>query len=1344
MLRERFHAEPRVRATELLLQERTPRDVAAAHVRAQEAATEAVVYDLDPAEIASYPGSPYDVTPRVQLLSNGRYSVMLTGAGSGFSRWQDLAITRWQEDVTRDDFGSYVLLRDVVSGRSWSAGFQPTGVVPDAYEASFHEDRAVFVRRDGSITTTCEIVVSAESDAEVRRVSIANRGSRERIIELTSYAELVLAPAAMDTAHPAFAKLFVQTEYVAAVDAVLATRRRRSAAEPEVWAAQLAIVEGETVGESQFETDRARFLGRTHTLRSATALSADQALSGTVGTVLDPIFSLRRRLRIAPNTTARVAFWTLVAPTRTEVLDLADKHHDAAAFERAATLAWTQGQVQLHHLAITPGEASHFRRLAGHLLYSDPTLRPSSKALLGATGGQRLLWTHGISGDLPIIVVRIDELNDLGVVRQLLRAFEYWRLKQLAIDLVILNERAPSYSQDLQVALEQLVRVPQARSQQAGEFRRGGIFILRADIISADFRRMLLTAARVVLLSRRGNLAEQLERLDASSAPSPLPPAVAAARRPTVAAPRPAPLLLEFFNGTGGFAVDGTEYVATLKDGKCTPAPWVNVIANPGFGFQVSAEGSGYTWAGNCRDNQLTPWSNDPVTDRPGEVIFVRDDDTGALWGPTAQPIRHVDGVYVARHGRGYSRFEYQQFGLALELTQFVPLDAPVKISRLTIRNLSGRTRHLSVTSYVEWVLGTSRSITAPYIATAIDEVSGALLARNLWSDLAAKVAFLDLGGSQSSWTGDRREFIGRNGELARPQALDGSAPLSGRVGAGLDPCGALQTRIQLASNTTVEIVCLLGEAAGTAEAQALVARWRASDLDAALLAVRESWRATLGAVVVKTPDRAFDIMNNGWLLYQTLACRVWARGAFYQASGAYGFRDQLQDTMALLIARPDLTRAHLLRAAGRQFVAGDVQHWWLPASGRGVRTRVADDRSWLAYCVAHYVEGSGDHAVLDEPIAFLEGPTLRVGETDNFFQPVPAEESATLYEHCARALDQSLGVGTHGLPLFGGGDWNDGMNTVGAGGRGESVWLAWFLHATLSRFAVLAAARGDRTHAQHWHLHAARLRSALERGGWDGEWYRRGYFDDGTPLGSAASSECRIDSIAQSWSVISGAADPGRARRAMAALDRHLVRRDAGLCLLFTPPFDRATPDPGYIRAYPPGLRENGGQYTHAAIWAAIAYAMQGDGDKAHELLAMLNPINHALTSEAAQRYMVEPYVIAADVYSAPAHEGRGGWTWYTGSSAWMYRAGLEYVLGCRLRGATLLLDPCVPRAWPQFQVSLRYRSARYEITVENPRGVNRGITALELDGVSLTPQQGLVPLADDGATHQVRATLG
>ncbi len=1340
VMRARFHSEPRVQATELLLQERTPRYVAVAHVRAAESTT-AKAHSLLPG-IPHQNLSPYDTTPRTRLLSNGRYAVMLTAAGSGYSRFRDLAVTRWREDATCDDWGSYVFLRDVDSGALWSASYQPTCVEPDDYEVKFNEESAEFVRRDGTLTTTMTVIVSAESDAEVRRVSISNTGTRARTIELTSYAEIVLAPPAADSAHPAFSKLFVQTEYVASIGAILATRRRRSPTEPEIWAAHLAVAEGDSVDELEFETDRARFIGRDRELRSAIAVTEPRRLSATAGTVLDPIFSLRRRIRVAPGATVRVAFWTLVAASRTEVLDLADKHQDAAAFDRAQTLAWTQAQVQLQHLAVTIEEASLFQRLAGHVVYSNPALRPSSDALPYGNGGPSVLWAHGISGDLPIVVVRIDDIDELDVLRQMLRAFEYWRLKRLAVDLVILNERATSYLQDMQTALETLIRTGPVQAGTPQNKTQGGAFILRADLLSSDARATLLTAARVVILSRRGSLADQFERLDTGTPPA-APPAAARSIPSGPDAPPRVPAL-EFANEIGGFADDGREYVTLLREGQSTPAPWINVVANSGFGFQVSATGGCFTWAGNSRDNQLTPWSNDPVGDRPGEVIYLRDVDTGALWSPTAAPIRSATATYLARHGRGYCGFEHEQHGIALELLQFVPLDAAIKISRLTIRNVSGRTRHLSVTAYVEWVLGTSRGVSAPYISTEMDGVTGAMLARNVWSGRESRVAFVDLGGRQTSWTGDRREFIGRNGTLERPLALTGEAALSNRVGAGLDPCGALQTSLELKANSSIDVLWILGEAATVPEAQATIMRWRAADLPATLETVRRFWSDVLGAVVVKTPDRSFDIMLNGWLLYQTLACRLWARSGFYQASGAYGFRDQLQDTMALIVARPELAREHLLRAAGRQFTEGDVQHWWLPQTGRGVRTRVSDDRAWLCYCVAHYLESTGDRAILDENVSYLEGPALRADETDNFFQPSTAEETSSLFEHCARALDASLGVGAHALPLIGTGDWNDGMNRVGAAGRGESVWLGWFLDLALSKFVPLAEARGETSRAARWQGHAAALRAALERSGWDGDWYLRGYFDDGTPFGSAAGNECRIDSIAQSWGVLSGAADPERARRAMAAVNQQLVLRDARIVMLYTPPFDRSPADPGYLMAYPPGIRENGGQYTHAAVWTVIAFAMLGDGDLAAELFSFLNPINHARTLADALRYKVEPYIVAADVYSEPPHVGRGGWTWYTGSAAWMYRAGLESILGCRLCGAELLLDPCVPREWPGFEVTLQYHGTPYHVTVENPRGVNRGITDLKLDGQALPVQPARLGLVDDGAIHEVRVIIG
>jgi len=1341
-MRARFHAEPIIQATELLLQERVPREVPTARPGATEvhSATRTEEEDLTGGrKIVSVHLSP----PATLLLSNGRYAVMLTAAGSGYSRWGDMAITRWREDATCDDSGAYIFLRDVHSGAVWSAGYQPTGAEPDEYSILFNEERAEIVRRDGALTTVLEVLVSEEDDAEVRRVSITNAGRRSREIEITSYAELALGAQGADVAHPAFAKLFVETEYLVDPGAILATRRKRTPSEPEIWAAHLSVADGEAVGKPEFETDRARFLGRGRNVDAPLAMLDARPLTNSIGAVLDPIFALRRRVVVAPGATVRVAFWTMAAKSRAALLDCIDKHRDAAAYERATTLAWTQGQVQLHHLGVRPGEAALFQRLAGHVVFSGRALRPASDTIRQGAGPQSGLWSHGISGDLPIVLVRIADIENLNFVHQILQAHKYWRMKQLAVDLVILNERRSSYVQDLQVAIETLVRASQSRPAPGVERESGHVVVLRSDLIPAQTHALLISAARVVLVAQHDSLLDQLGR--AADPNAPVRPLVKPlTHRPQLLATLRPPAL-EFFNGLGGFAADGKEYVTVLGPGQSTPAPWINVIANATFGFQTATEGGGYTWSANSRENQLTPWSNDPVSDPPGEAFYIRDDETGDLWSPTALPIRDPQATYVARHGRGYSRFEHSACGVAASLLQYVPVEGSVKISRLRLTNETNRARVLSVTAYVEWVLGASRSASLDHVETEFDGATGAMFARNPWNaDFGSRYAFADMRGAQTDSTGDRREFIGRNGALANPAGLATAAPLSNKVGAGLDACTAMRTTLEVPAGGVAEVVFILGQAATRKAARAAVQTYRAADLDALEAGVAALWEDVLGAIQVKTPDRTMDLMLNGWLLYQTLACRVWARSAFYQASGAYGFRDQLQDGMALVAARPDLTREHLLRAAARQFVEGDVQHWWLPHSGKGVRTRISDDRPWLAYAVAQYVEATQDKLALDESIPFLEGPPLEANEADNFFLPTISQKQASLFEHCALALDQSLTDGRHRLPLIGTGDWNDGMNRVGEKGEGESVWLGWFLYATLTAFAPLAAARGETTRAERWTMHADALKVALEREAWDGDWYVRGYFDDGTPLGSSRSDECRIDSIAQSWAVLSGAATQGRALRAMASLDRELIRGDDGLALLFAPPFDKTPTDPGYIKGYPPGVRENGGQYTHAATWSVIAFAALGDGDKAAELFAMLNPINHSRTRAGAYRYKVEPYVVCADIYSTKPHVGRGGWTWYTGSAGWLQRAGVESLLGLRLHGASLRIDPCIPKSWRQFEADVKYRSARYKVLVENPGGANRGVVSGEVDGVELTERPLRVPLVDDGSIHHVRVRLG
>jgi cyclic beta-1,2-glucan synthetase len=1353
-MRARFHREPMIQASELLLQERMPRDVAVAHPRAEEVKTVVATAGTDATE-RRVNAAALDA-PVTLLLSNGRYAVMLTATGAGYSHWRDLAITRWRPDATRDDWGSFIFLRDTGSGNVWSAGAQP--VVDEATnkmdldEVVFGEDQAEFIRAKGTLSTTVDVLVSGEDDGEVRRVSLSNTGQRPREIEVTTYAELVLTTHAADNTHPAFAKMFVVTEHLAEYGALIATRRPSSHEEPRVWAAHFAVVEGEIVAKAQYETDRARFIGRGRAVGAAAAIMDGQPLSNTVGTVLDPVFSLRYRVRIEPGQVVRLAFWTMVASTRAGLLDLIDQHHDSSAFDRAKTLAWTQAQVQLRHFGITPAEAADFQRLAAPILYPDLRFRARADAIARCAGSQAGLWQHSISGELPIVLMHIDDVQDIAQVRQLLRAHEYWRMKRLAVDLVIVNERAPSYRQELQIAIETAVRSSQSRPRLGEELAQGEVFTLRADLMSNDARGLLQSVARVLLVARRGPIAEQLARLPAAPAWAP-----SLRRSPPLPSKRAAqaPPNLEFFNGLGGFDKDGREYVIVLKFGRSTPAPWINVIANPSFGFQVSAEGSGYTWAENSKENQLTPWSNDAVSDPIGEAIYVRDEETLELWSATKQPFGddgRDGGSYIARHGRGYSRFEHEAGGIALELLQFVPLVDPIKISRLTLRNLSARPRCLSVTAYAELVLGTTRAASAPFVTTEIDATTGAMLARNpcclVFSD---RVAFADLGGRQTAWTADRTEFLGRRGGPATPAALAGRTPLSCTTGAGLDPCAALQQFVELAAGETVEVVSFLGQCASAEEAKTLIVRYRSLDLVVVMAEVTQHWETLLGAVHVKTPDRAMDIMLNGWLLYQTIACRIQARSAFYQASGAYGFRDQLQDGMALSFADPAATRRHILRAAARQFVEGDVQHWWLPHSGRGVRTHISDDRVWLAFAAATYVTSSGDTAILDESLPFLEGPALKPGEHDAFFQPTVANESASLFEHCARGLDQCLAhSGEHGLPLMGTGDWNDGMSRVGIDGKGESVWLGWFLSRTLTLFAPLAEAR-DAKRAERWRTQAVSVREAIEREAWDGDWYRRATFDDGTWLGSKHNEECRIDSIVQSWAVLSGAADPAHAAVAMASLDKHLIRRDEGLALLFWPPFDstedgapdKTASDPGYIRGYPPGLRENGGQYSHAAMWAVMAFAKLGEGDKAAALFAMLNPIHHACTPAEVERYKVEPYVVAADIYSVEPHIGRGGWTWYTGSAGWMYRAGIESILGIFREGGFLVVDPCIPAAWPGFSATVKLDSTRYDIRVEMPSHRCRGVSFATLDGVSILCAKGRIRVALDGATHQLQISI-
>lgn len=1292
-MQQRFEADVQVKSALLLLQERIPR------------ITTFYSPTVHSGDISVTPGgdssmrvltTPDTAIPEVQLLSNGKYNVMVTNAGGGYSKWKNIALTRWREDAVCDNWGTFCFIRDLDNNSFWSSSYQPSLQQGDSYEAVFSQGRAEFRRRDLSLETHTEIVVSPEDDIELRRIHITNRSRKKRVIEITSYTEVVLAAAIADEVHPAFSNLFVQTTINKDKNALLCTRRPRSQNDTTPWMFHLMKAHDVEITSISYETDRAAFIGRGYSINKPKAIQQETVLSNSQGSVLDPIMAIQYRIVIEPQKSAIIDMIFGAADTKETADFLIDKYQDRHLTNRVLELAWTHSQVILRQINAIESDAQLYARLASSIIFANASLRTDPSVIVKNNRGQSGLWGYSISGDIPIVLLQVEDSANIELVKQLIQAHTYWRMKGLAVDLVIWNEDHGGYRQVLQNQIQGLI-APIITGDVKD--KPGGIFIRSADQISNEDRILFQTVAHIVISDKLGTLEEQINRRNSLKSNVPyFSPTKFHTSIPAIAQPEKD---LQFFNGYGGFSKDGKEYIIITTADKATPAPWVNVLANPNFGSIISESGQSYTWIDNAHEFRLTPWNNDPIGDLKGEAFYLRDEESGRFWSPSPLPTKGK-GFYTTKHGFGYSIFEHTEDGIDSNMCAYTHIEDPVKFVVIKLRNSSNRPRRISATGYIEWVLGDLRSKSLMHIITELDIRSGAILAKNAYNtEFDGRVAFFDVDDPNKSITTDRNEFIGRNGTMANPEAMN-RAKLSGKKGAALDPCAAIQVVFDLAEEEEKEVIFRLGAGKNTEHALEIIRTFEgASAAKKALKEVKDFWSRIINTIQIDTPDQALNILTNGWLSYQTLASRIWARSGFYQSGGAFGYRDQLQDVMSLFYSQPAMARQQILLCASRQFKEGDVQHWWHPPVGRGVRTTCSDDYLWLAYVTSKYVIETGDSGILDEQITYLEGRLLNAGEESSYDLPLISEKTESLYQHCIKAIEHGLRFGSNGLPLMGSGDWNDGMDKVGEHGKGESVWLAFFLYDILMRFTKITALKNDVQFETTIKNAAAELRSNINKNAWDGKWYRRAYFDDGTPLGSATNEECKIDSIAQSWSVLSGGGEPERINEAMQAAYQFLVSKEKGIIQLFDPPFDKGKVNPGYIKGYVPGVRENGGQYTHAAIWLVMGFAAMGDKARTWELLQLINPLNHGNDAETIAQYRVEPYVVAADIYGESTNKGRGGWTWYTGSAGWMYQLILTSFIGLQKKGDLLSFKPCLPNGWSPVKITYRYLDTTYVISI-------------------------------------------
>ena len=1327
ILVERFHRIPQVKATELILKESIPDIITFEHD--EDFSVVRNTLEKEVFEPRIFEGAKRE-NPETLILSNGSYSLMTTLSGSGYARKGEMTIYRWKGDSTTDSTGSFIYIKNLNSNDYWSSTFEPCKDEGEKYLVELALDKATYKRSDGSIESTMEVVVSPEDDVEIRKVILKNTGEKGRTIELTSYMEVTLQSFEGDAVHPSFSNLFISTEYVEEEKCLLGNRRPRVKNGAVPYIMHKLLTESQLEGSITYETSRVNFIGRNRDLKNPKALDSDAVLLNTVGTVLDPIMSMRVKVRLEANEEKIVYFITSVASSRKEALELAKKYGEVSKAEYSFDAYNRAIQLELKAIGIKPNAANIYQTLASYILFLHSGRKDREEYIKNINKNQQDLWAYGISGDLPIAMVLVNGEEDMEIIRSMIKMHYYLKAKGLKSDLLIYNDEEVSYEQPLQQSIISAINL----SKEGDAINKpGGIFIHNKTTMGEDIVKLLIGISAIYVDSSKGSILTQLNESET------LIEGEVLRHKELMDNLRIMPEInkekvkeedsifneeyeesipkvtefdtskLDFFNGYGGFDPTDKSYVIKLNQYKNTPAPWINVISNEDFGFHVSEVGSSYTWCGNSRENKITPWNNDWVRDPSGEALFIRDNRNGKTFTITPEPIRD-EGEYIIRHSFGYSTFYHTANGIKAQQQMFCPKGEKLKLQIITLENISDKDKELSIYYYGQLVLGVYNYGSARYISTALGE--NYILGRNPYSKYFGNLkAYLTiLGGEETTFTGDRKEFIGVEGELSKPLALK-YEKLSNRIGSIYDPCLACESKIKIKSGEKREVVILLGEEENAEKIEEIIDKYKNIDeCYKELENAKQYWAHFLGNIQVKTKDKSMDYLLNGWLLYQNYSCRYLSRTAFYQSGGAYGFRDQLQDSMSLGIVKPSITKEQIIRSASRQYLEGDVQHWWHPVINSGIRTRFSDDLLWLPYVTSEYIKRTGDYSILKEEATYLEDEPLKEGEDERYTIVNNSTKKGNIYEHCIRAIEKGLNFGAHNIPLMGSGDWNDGMSTVGNLGKGESVWLGWFLYNILDNFIDICSFTHDEEKKDRYKERKEFIKENLEKSAWDGGWYRRAYFDDGTPLGSRDNEECQIDSLAQSWSVISKAGNPNRSAEAMEAVDKNLVNLDKGMILLLAPPFEKSDLEPGYIKGYVAGVRENGGQYTHAAVWVILALTKLGLGDKACKYYNMINPINHSKTELEARTYKVEPYVISADVYIREPHGGRGGWSWYTGAAGWMYKVGLEDILGLKqIEGKGYKIQPCIPEDWDEYEFWIKNETEDYHIVVKRGKEEER-----------------------------------